>query len=59
MVNLIHAFQNVNLNAITVVELAKRIRSQSDWSLDVAFSVAKALKEAYRLGEIRGSTVNR
>jgi hypothetical protein len=59
MVNLIHAFQNVNLNAITVVELAKRIRSQSDWSLAVAFSVAKALKEAYRLGEIRGNTVNR
>lgn len=57
MIDLILAFQNVNLNAITVVELAKRVRDASSFSLSVSISVAKALKEAYRLGEIRGKVL--
>lgn len=57
MIDLVPAIAHINLSAITVLELTKRIRLHSGWSLSVSLPIARALKEAYRLGEIRGRIV--
>lgn len=52
-------FAKMNLSAVSVVVLAKSIREHTGWNLFVCASIASALKEAYRLGEIRGKTINK
>lgn len=62
MQHLIHALSPINIEAISVVELTKRIREASkltdsrhnDLGLSQSLAVAYVVKEAYRLGTIRG-----
>ena len=53
-VDTLEQFKKVNLLEISTVELTKWIRSQTAMSLSQALSCARLIKEAHRLGEIRG-----
>lgn len=49
--------EHINLLEISTVTLTKRIRDCTGWSLSVALPLARIIKEAYRLGEIRGKAL--
>jgi len=56
-----HAFEvlrSVNIESIEVVTLTKLIRSKYNMSLTDSLNMARLVKEAYRLGVIRGQVVN-
>jgi hypothetical protein len=46
--------EKINLLEVSVVVLSKAIRSQTGWQLFQCLSVARAIKEAHRLGVMRG-----
>lgn len=57
MTLLVNLLENVNLLQIERVTLARMIRSKTDYPLHVCLNLATAIKEAYRLGEIRGKAL--
>lgn len=49
-----------DLSSVETVTLAKEVRdSMRNVPLSAAIVIAKMIKEAYRIGEIRGQAVNR
>lgn len=50
--------REVNIEAIEIVTLTKLIRAKYNMSLSDSLNMARLIKEAYRLGVIRGQVVN-
>lgn len=50
--------REVNIEAIEMVTLTKLIRSKYNMSLSDSLNMARLVKEAHRLGVIRGQAVN-
>lgn len=51
--------REINIEAIEMVTLTKLIRSKYNMSLSDSLNMARLVKEAHRLGVIRGQVVNK
>lgn len=50
-------FDKINIEEITTIELSRWMRSRFNFGLKDAFIAAKLIKEANRLGRIRGELI--
>lgn len=51
--------REINIEAIEMVTLTKLIRNKYNMSLSDSLNMARLIKEAHRLGVIRGQVVNK